>query len=205
MTKVLVTAGPTREYIDDVRFISNASSGRMGYAVAEAAIEAGHEVVLVSGPVERPAPAGVTFVRVTSAVEMRKAVLNAFSAADCVIMTAAVADFRPAHRTSGKIKKADAKLTLDLVRNPDILAELGRRKERRLLVGFALEAGDGERNALEKLESKHLDYIVLNSPSAIGAETVDATILGRDGSRIEMKNASKARIARKIVSLIEQE
>jgi len=202
MTQVLVTAGPTREYIDDVRFISNASSGRMGYAVAAAAAEAGHEVVLVSGPVDRSAPAGAQLIRVSTAAEMRDAALGAFPHSGCVVMTAAVADYQPAKRARGKIKKTQREMSLDLVRTPDILAELGRRKTHQLLIGFALEAIDGEENARRKLDEKNLDYIVLNSPAAIGAERVDATILGRDGSRIEMNDASKMDVAQRIVALI---
>ncbi|MEW6356879.1 MAG: phosphopantothenoylcysteine decarboxylase [Planctomycetota bacterium] len=202
MTQVLVTAGPTREHIDDVRFISNASSGRMGYAVARAAAAAGHRVVLISGPVERTVPPGVKLVPVTSAIDMRKAVRDAFPRSDCVIMTAAVSDYRPARRTRGKMKKGPAKLTLDLVRNPDILAEIGRRKGCRLLIGFALETADAEKNARAKLDAKNLDYIVLNSPAAMGAVRIDAVILGRDGSRIGMRNVGKLRLARRIVALI---
>lgn len=200
--KIVVTAGPTREYIDDVRFISNPSSGRMGYAVAEAAAQAGHETALISGPVEIPPPPGVRLVKVNSAIEMRDAVQKEFEDCDCLVMAAAVGDYRPVRRVAGKIKKTSDTLLLELVRTPDILAEIGRKKGARLLIGFALEAADGERNALAKLRSKNLDYVILNSPAAFGAEAADAVLLGRDGSRSPLPGASKSDIARKILEIV---
>lgn len=200
--KVLVTAGPTREHLDDVRFISNPSTGKMGYAVAAAAAEAGHHVVLVSGPVDLAPPPGVRLIRVVSAVEMRDAVASAFADCDCLVMTAAVSDYRPATRLAGKLKKTSETLDLKLVRNPDILAEFGAKKGRRRIVGFALEAEDGERNAVAKLRAKHMDWVVLNSPTAFGAERADVTILARNGERTVLEGTSKLDIARKIMDIL---
>ncbi|MDQ7779879.1 MAG: phosphopantothenoylcysteine decarboxylase, partial [Planctomycetota bacterium] len=147
--RVLVTAGPTHEYIDDVRFISNPSSGQMGYAVAAAAVRRGHDVVLISGPSMLRPPRAMRVVGVVSAREMLKATLEHFGQCDCLIMTAAVGDYRPESRVFGKIKKeARDTLVLRLVRNPDILAECGRRRKRgQVLIGFALESvGDRPRS-----------------------------------------------------------
>ena len=160
---VLVTAGPTREELDPVRFLSNYSSGKMGYAIARAARNQGARVILVSGPVHLPAPQGVELVRVTTAMEMLEAVLSRSSAADVIIKAAAVADYRPAERQARKIKKGqEDKSSLNLQRNPDILAELGKLKGRRVLVGFAAETGDLQTNAAKKLQEKNLDLIVAN-------------------------------------------
>jgi len=198
--RILVTAGPTREHLDDVRFISSASSGKMGFACARAAREAGHRVTLVAGPVGLASPAGVRTVRVTSALEMRRAVEAAFPRADAVIMTAAVADYRPSRRFRGKIKKGARSLAVRLVRTPDILRSLGARKGRRVLVGFALEVRDAEREALRKAAEKNLDYVVLNSPRAFGADRMDAAVFR--GGRIvrRFRRASKEAVAAWIVA-----
>jgi len=199
---ILVTAGPTREHLDAVRFLSNASSGRMGFACARAARRAGHRVTLVTGPVELPDPPGVRTVRVTSALEMRRAVLRAFPGADAVIMTAAVGDYRPARRFRGKLKKSARSLSLRLVRTPDILKALGARKGRRLLVGFALEVADAEREALRKAREKNLDYVVLNSPRAFGAGRMDAAVY-RDGKAVRrFRRAGKDAVAAWIVAAL---
>ncbi len=201
--RILVTAGPTREHLDDVRFISNASSGRMGFACAAAARRAGHRVTLVTGPVALAAPPGVRVVRVTSAQEMYRAVLGAYSRADAVIMTAAVGDYRPARRLRGKLKKRPGPLAVRLVRTPDILETLGARKGRRALVGFALEsAAGGEREALGKARRKNLDYVVLNSPRALGAARVDATVY-RGGAVVRrFRRARKEELAEWLVSAL---
>lgn len=199
---ILVTAGPTREYLDAVRFLSNASSGRMGFACARAARRAGHRVTLVTGPVELPDPPGVRTIRVTGAREMRRAVLKAFPRADAVIMTAAVGDYRPARRFPGKIKKGARPLSLRLVRTPDILKALGARKGRRLLVGFALEVRDAEREALRKAREKNLDYVVLNSPRAFGAGRMDASVY-REGKVVRhFRRAAKESLAAWIVAAL---
>jgi phosphopantothenoylcysteine decarboxylase/phosphopantothenate--cysteine ligase len=199
-----VTAGPTREYVDPVRFLSNESSGRMGFAIARAAARAGCRVTLISGPVALETPPGVRRVDVVSAREMLAAVREAFEAADALYMCAAVADWRPARRLSGKWRAKDGgadRVSLDLVRNPDILATVARRKGERLVVGFALETGSGLRRARAKMARKGADYIVLNDSSALNARRASVRILGVDGSRRELVDQGKDRIARALVEL----
>lgn len=171
-----MTAGPTREYLDDVRFLSNASSGKMGFACARAARAAGHRVTLVAGPVALPDPKGVRTVRVTSAREMDREVMRVYGRTDAVIMTAAVCDYRPAGRFRGKMKKRAGARTLRLVRTPDILRTLGSRKGKRILVGFALEVQDAEARALLKYKKKNLDYVVLNGPRSFASDRMDAAV-----------------------------
>jgi phosphopantothenoylcysteine decarboxylase/phosphopantothenate--cysteine ligase len=166
---VLVTAGPTREHLDDVRFLSNGSTGRMGIALAEAALRAGCRVRLVLGPTELEPPPGVTTTRVTSAREMLAATRSAARGADIVIFSAAPADWAPARRARGKPPKGSRGLTLRLVPTPDIAAALARTKGKRIHVGFALESGAGElARALAKLVAKRFDAVVLNSPANLG-------------------------------------
>jgi phosphopantothenoylcysteine decarboxylase/phosphopantothenate--cysteine ligase len=185
---VLVTAGPTREELDPVRFFSNYSSGKMGYAMARAARRRGAGVTLVTGPVSLEAPWGVETVRVSSACEMREAALRAFDSATVVIKTAAVADYRPEERSSSKIKKTDSSLMVKLVKNPDILAELGSNKGERFIVGFAAETGALMESAAKKLTEKNLDMVVANDVTRAGAgfavDTNIVKILSRDG-RVE--------------------
>jgi len=199
---VLITAGPTREYLDDVRFLSNPSTGSMGFACAEAAARAGHRVTLVTGPSALPDLPGVKTVRVTSALEMRAAAMKAYRSAGAVIATAAVSDYRPARRLDGKMKKGPARVSLALVRTPDILGEMGRRKGRRLLIGFALETRDEVANALAKLAAKRLDHVVLDSPAAFGAQRIDVTVIHADGSRESFRRISKSVLARLLVDLL---
>lgn len=165
---VLVTAGPTREALDPVRYLSNHSSGRMGYALARAAGERGAHVLLISGPTALEAPPGVDFYPVQSARDMYAAVMDNLSRADIIIKTAAVADYRPAETAAQKIKKA-GEMSLRLVRNPDILKELGARKGACFLVGFAAETENLQQNALKKLQDKNLDLIVANNLTHQGA------------------------------------
>jgi phosphopantothenoylcysteine decarboxylase/phosphopantothenate--cysteine ligase len=200
--RVLVTAGPTREYLDDVRFLSNASSGKMGFACAAAAAKAGHDVTLVTGPVGLPDPKGVRTIRVVSAAEMHRAVMKAYPKVDAAIATAAVGDYRPAWRFDGKLKKHSGALTLKLVRTRDILQEMGKRKGGRILVGFALEVQDGVRHAMEKYRKKNLDYIVLNTPKTFAADSMDCQVY-RDGAVVQrFAGASKGAVARWIVALL---
>ncbi len=186
--KVLVTAGPTREAIDPVRYISNHSSGKMGYAIAAAAAARGAEVVLVTGPTALTPPPGVRTVPVDTAAEMLAAVLAEYDDCDAVVKAAAVADYRVAAPAEHKIKKNDAELTLTLTKNADILAELGRRKRHQVLVGFAAETRDLVDNARAKLAKKNLDLVVANDvtvPGAgFGADTNVVRLLHRDG-RVE--------------------
>lgn len=202
--RILVTAGPTREFLDDVRFLSNPSSGRMGFACAKAAARAGHQVLLVTGPVELPDPPGVRTVRVVSAHDMHRAALRAWPRMHAAIMTAAVGDYRPARRVAGKIKKSASPLTLKLVRTRDILLELGRRKGRRLLVGFALETADGPRQALLKYERKNLDFIVLNGPASFGAGRMDADVYREGAVAKRFRGAPKDAVARWLVAALER-
>ncbi len=200
---VLVTAGPTREAIDAVRFISNPSTGKMGYAIAVAARERGAEVVLVSGPAQIAAPSGVKIIPVVSAEEMRAAVLDQLPHTDAVIMAAAVSDFKPLQMSDRKIKKDVAPATLQLERTVDILKELGMSKGKRILIGFAAETDDIEYNALKKLKDKNLDMIVMNdvlrSGSGFGVDTNAVTIFDQSGARHEVPTLPKYQIARIII------
>lgn len=187
--RVLVTAGPTTEAIDPVRYISNRSSGKMGYAVATRAAERGAEVLLVSGPTALQPPDGVRFVQVESACQMREAVLAEYAACDVVIMAAAVADYRVAEPADHKIKKTgdNQEMTLRLLRNPDILQELGEAKQQQFLVGFAAETHNLEEYAKGKLAAKHADLLVANDVSRADAgfdvDTNQIIIFAADGGR----------------------
>jgi phosphopantothenoylcysteine decarboxylase/phosphopantothenate--cysteine ligase len=200
--RVLVTAGPTREYLDDVRFLSNPSSGKMGFACAVAAADAGHDVTLVTGPVELPDPPGIRTLRVVSADDMYRAVHRAYPKSDAVIMTAAVGDYRPAHRIPGKLKKNSRTFTLRLVRTRDILRSLGERKGTRILVGFALEVQDAASQALLKYKKKNLDYVILNSPKTFAQDQMDAVVYRDRQVLHRFRRASKADVAAWIVSLL---
>jgi phosphopantothenoylcysteine decarboxylase/phosphopantothenate--cysteine ligase len=200
--RILVTAGPTREYIDAVRFLSNASSGKMGFACAAAAARAGHEVTLVTGPVALPDPKGVRTVRVVSADDMYRAVMKAYPRTDAAIMTAAVGDYRPAERVAGKLKKKSETLTLRLVRTRDILKEMGRKKGKRILVGFALEVQDAIHQALVKYKKKNLDYVVLNTPRTFAADRMDCQVYREGGVVKRFKGATKEAVARWIVGVL---
>jgi len=200
--RLLVTAGPTREHIDDVRFISNASSGRMGCAIAAAALARGHDVVLVCGPLQ-VAPPACRLRRVVSTSDMLEQACEALPKADAVIMAAAPADFRPASRADHKISKGEGGLTLELVPTPDILTEVARRRTRQVLVGFALETQDLVARARHKLEAKGLDLIVANAPSAVAADRSSVHILYPGGSEELIENESKDAIAQRLVEIVE--
>lgn len=197
--KVLVTAGPTREELDPVRFISNYSSGKMGYALALAARRRGAEVTLISGPTCLEDPHGLTTIRVQSALEMRAAVLEAFPETTIVIKAAAVADYRPEKRLESKIKKSGGGSTLKLVKNPDILEEIGSLKEERTIIGFAAETADLLLNAGKKLAGKNADMIVANDVSEPGAgfnvDTNLVKLLFRDGRIEELPLLGKGELA----------
>jgi phosphopantothenoylcysteine decarboxylase/phosphopantothenate--cysteine ligase len=204
----LITAGPTREAIDPVRFISNPSSGRMGYALVEAALAAGHTVRLVAGPTCLEPPRANEVVRVTTAQEMRDAVLARLEGCNVLIMAAAVADYRPKTLWPSKIRKSDAMLRLDLERTPDILAECARARGARtrgsrMHVGFAAETGDLIERARAKLEAKELDLIVANDVTEQGAgfgvETNRATLLWRDGRIEALPLMTKRELADRII------
>jgi len=199
--KAVISAGPTVERIDPVRFISNRSSGRMGYELAAAARDAGFDVVLVSGPTRLDPLAGVKFVRIESAAEMAEAVRREARDADLVVMAAAVADYRPAQVLGHKLKKSEGELVLRLERTEDILASLGKTKPAgQILVGFAAETEDLLAAARGKLERKNLDWIAANSVEEGFASPTDAvTLLGRGGERFDLPRAPKSEIAREII------
>jgi len=202
---VVVSAGPTREAIDPVRFVSNRSSGKMGYAIAAGAARRGARVVLVSGPVDLPLPYGVERVWVETAAEMRQAVLEARDGAEAVFMVAAVADYVPL-AAPAKIKKTGAELVLRLAEGTDILAELGRDRRERVLVGFAAETEDVLTHARAKLARKGADFLVANDVSrrdiGFGTDESEVTILGRDGDVRQIARASKAEIADAILDRV---
>jgi phosphopantothenoylcysteine decarboxylase/phosphopantothenate--cysteine ligase len=196
---LLVTAGPTVEDIDPVRFLSNRSSGTMGYRIAEAALERGARVILVSGPTGLPAPAGVEVVAVRSAQEMGRAVDERLEEATVVVAAAAVADYRPESVANTKLKKEEGLLTLRLVRTEDILGGLADRKGTRLLVGFAAETEDLVERARAKLEDKRLDLIVANEVGvAFGSESSAAVLVRRNGPPVEVPLVSKRELADRI-------
>jgi phosphopantothenoylcysteine decarboxylase / phosphopantothenate---cysteine ligase len=208
--RIVVSAGPTYEDIDPVRYLGNRSSGRMGYAIAAEALRRGAQVVLVSGPSRVDPPAGVQIERVRSAAEMARAVVQHASGADAVVMAAAVADYTPERPATAKIAKADGPLTLTLVRTPDILAELGRARggsTSPVLVGFAAETGDPRPRARQKLAAKQVDLIVANDVSREGAgfdvETNAATLIAAD-EEVEQPLQTKSELASKILDHVER-
>jgi phosphopantothenoylcysteine decarboxylase/phosphopantothenate--cysteine ligase len=204
---VLVTAGPTREEIDPVRFLSNHSSGKMGYAIARAARDMGANVILVSGPVNLSEPSGIETIRVVSALEMYQVVIEQAKRSDLIIKAAAVADFRPVLRNDQKTKKGTAEtMLLELRRNPDILAELGRQKGARILVGFAAETDELLKHAREKLIDKNLDMIVANDVTESGAgfdgDTNIVRLLTADGNIEELPQMTKDQVAAALLDRI---
>ncbi|MDD4778654.1 MAG: bifunctional phosphopantothenoylcysteine decarboxylase/phosphopantothenate--cysteine ligase CoaBC [Fermentimonas sp.] len=207
--KILITAGPTFERIDPVRFIGNFSSGKMGYALAEQCASRGADVKLITGPVNLIAShKNIETITVESAEEMYEASINIFPQMDAAILSAAVADYRPLHKEDKKIKRSDSdNLTIELTPNPDIAASLGKiKKSDQILVGFALETNNEEANAVKKLEKKNLDYIVLNSLQDVGAgfgkDTNKVTIIARNGEKISFGLKSKTEVAVDIINTV---
>jgi len=196
----LVTAGPTHEYLDTVRFISNASSGKMGYALAEVAERRGAEVILISGPTNITPPEGVKTIFVKSALDMEKEVLKHFPRCDVVIASAAVSDYRPEKREKEKIKSKIQRKSINLIRNPDILGQLGNQKGAKFLIGFALETRDLERDAREKLKRKNLDMIIANAPEVMSRDEATVKIFTRSGKKIFLRKMRKGKIAERILS-----
>jgi phosphopantothenoylcysteine decarboxylase / phosphopantothenate---cysteine ligase len=201
----MITAGPTREYLDDVRYLSNASSGRMGYALATAALKKGHEVILVSGPVDMKPPQGCEFHSVETTSQMKEVCHDCFSRCDGVIAAAAVCDYKPVNRVEGKLAKTGNPISIDMIETDDVLAELGQTKNDHWIVGFALEAENARENALQKLRSKNCDWIILNNPSAIGSETNDVEILDSTGKVKVSFSGNKSDISTEILSWIEEQ
>lgn len=202
--KVLVTAGPTRERIDPVRFITNYSSGKMGFALAEAAKLKGADVVLISGPNNLNKPQGLKYVEVETVEELRKAVEAEYEEADILLMSAAVSDYQTKKASAKKIKKTSAEITLQLKRSPDILALLGKKKADCIHIGFALETENGVENATEKLNTKNLDLIVLNNPlepgAAFGGDTNIVSIINKDKQVETFAKLPKTRVAEIILN-----
>lgn len=207
--RILVTAGPTEEPLDPVRFLTNKSSGKMGVAVAKRAVARGANVTLIAGPMKVAAPDGVTHIPVRTALEMHDQVMEAFPAVDVVIKAAAVADFRPAVARESKIKKDEAGNSLELVKNPDILKILGRKKHKnQVLVGFAAETRDAVKNAKRKLKQKNLDMLVLNDVSQAGAgfdyDTNIVRLLYRDSGEEQLDIMSKEKVADTILDRVRE-
>ncbi len=205
--RVVVTAGPTREHLDPVRVITNPSSGRMGYALAEAARARGADVVLVSGPTELAPPAGLPTTHVETTEDMQRALQTLVPNADALIMSAAPADYRPKSREGKKRPRSAGPLTVELEATPDILGSLQRRKGM-VVVGFALETGNGLANARAKLQNKALDYVILNDASEPGAgfevTTNRVTILGRNGTQVDLPLLPKRDVAERILDVVEE-
>ena len=200
---ILVTAGPTREFFDTVRFISNPSTGKMGYALAAAAQKRGHRVVLVTGPVALQPPPGVETVHVTTAAQMAVAAKRAFRQADAAILTAAVCDYRPHRQLHHKLRKQPRPRPILLEPTEDIAASLGRRKAKRLIIGFAMEDHDHHAHARQKLVKKRCDAIVLNGPENVGADRAVIEILTADGQWHPKTKGTKPQLAANIIKLLE--
>jgi len=205
-TKVLVTAGPTIAPIDPVRFITNRSSGKMGYAIASEARDRGAVVTLISGPCNQKSPFGVKFIGIDTNEEMRLAVMKNYEDSNIVIKAAAVSDYKPKVYSNSKIKKSENELNIEFVRDNDILQELGLNKKKQILVGFAAESNDLLQNAKAKLIKKNLDYIVANditaSDSGFGTDDNKVIILSKDSSPIVLDKMSKKQVARELFNLI---
>jgi phosphopantothenoylcysteine decarboxylase/phosphopantothenate--cysteine ligase len=206
--KFLITAGPTREPIDPVRYISNRSSGKMGYAIAEAALDAGHQVILISGPVNIEPPQNAKFVSVSTSDEMFDAVRRHADKCDACVLCAAVADYKPAAVSPTKIKKRNETISLELIRTRDILDLLGHRQDRQfLVVGFAAETNDLEQNAMQKLRDKNCDLMIANDVSSTNSgmesDANEVTVFFKNGERQKISRAPKEIIARELVKIFQ--
>jgi len=205
--RVVVTAGPTREHLDPVRVITNPSSGRMGYALAEAARARGAEVVLVTGPTELAPPTGLHTTQVETTEDMQRALQDLIPNADALIMSAAPADYRPKHQADTKRPRSAGALTVELEATPDILGSLKRRKGM-VVVGFALETGNGLAHARSKMQNKALDFVILNDATEPGAgfevTTNRVTILGRNGAQVDLPLLPKREVAERILDVVEE-
>jgi phosphopantothenoylcysteine decarboxylase / phosphopantothenate---cysteine ligase len=204
MARILITSGPTRQYLDPVRFLTNASSGRMGAALAAAAIEAGCQVVIVSGPVEVEYPASAEVVSVLSTEEMLEACLNIFPGCEGFIAVAAPCDYRPIMVSPQKIRKNGQPLKLQLVETPDIVASLAAIRTGQWIVGFALETEDRRLRAMRKLERKSCNLIVVNGPESMHAAKTRVEVLDKEGDVLAMLAGSKTEVACDIFRIIQQ-
>lgn len=201
--KILITAGPTREYIDPVRFISNPSTGKMGYLIAEECIKKGYEVILISGPTYLHPPSGAKIINVETAREMKEEVLKYLPEVDVLIMSAAVSDWRPARKSKEKIKRKK-EWNLKLIPNPDILKEVAKRKKpHQRIIGFALETRDVTKNAKKKLMEKNLDLIIGNTTSFFGeGSPSEVVFIFKDGRTQVIKKTTKEDVAKSIISIL---
>jgi phosphopantothenoylcysteine decarboxylase/phosphopantothenate--cysteine ligase len=204
LARILITSGPTRQYIDPVRYLTNASSGRMGKALAEAALARGHEVVIVSGPVDIAYPRAAKVIPVVSTEDMLQAAEAVFPDCDGLIGVAAPSDYRPMRVATSKIAKTGEPLVLHLVETDDVVATLGAKKTKQWLVGFALETEDQRLRALAKLEKKHCDLMVSNGPEAMHALENNVEIIDRKGDVIQTLAGPKEDVARGIFTVIEE-
>jgi phosphopantothenoylcysteine decarboxylase/phosphopantothenate--cysteine ligase len=203
--KILITSGPTRQYLDPVRFISNASSGTMGRELTQACLNAGHQVVLVSGPVKVDYPAGIRLVEVETTEEMLAACLREFPACDGLIGAAAPCDYRPTEVAHHKLRKTGEPLELKLIETSDIVATLGKQKRKgQWTLGFALETEDARFRAISKLQKKSCDAVVVNAPSAINSERNSIEIVNPAGEIVLQFDGSKAEVAQVIIQFIEK-
>jgi phosphopantothenoylcysteine decarboxylase/phosphopantothenate--cysteine ligase len=206
MARILITSGPTRQYLDPVRYLTNGSSGRMGKALAQAALDLGHEVVIISGPVNVDYPAAATVIPIVSTEDLLDAARREFATCDGVIGAAAPCDYRPVHVEEHKIAKTGQPLLLHLVETPDVIATLGSlRGPDQWAVGFALETDDARFKAITKLEKKHCDLIVLNGPAAMDASDNDIEMLNRSGEVVLAAHGAKEEVANQILQAIQRE
>jgi len=203
MARILITSGPTRQYLDPVRYLTNASSGRMGRALAASALAAGHEVIIVSGPVEVEYPPGATVVPVVSTEEMLRECQSVFGSCDGMIGVAAPCDYRPVKVAPGKINKTGEPLVLHLIETPDVVATLGSAKNGQWLVGFALETDDHRLRALAKLEKKSCDLMVSNGPEAMNARETNVEIIDPTGAVVQSLSGTKEEVADGIFRVIQ--
>jgi phosphopantothenoylcysteine decarboxylase / phosphopantothenate---cysteine ligase len=203
VARILITSGPTRQYIDPVRYLTNASSGRMGKALAEAALERGHEVIIVSGPVDITYPRAARVIDVVSTEDMLEAARGVFGDCDGLIGVAAPSDYRPVRVAANKIAKTGGPLELQLVETDDVVATLGAQKTKQWLVGFALETEDQRLRAVAKLEKKHCDLMVSNGPEAMHSLATHVEIIDPAGTVIETLSGRKEDVARGIFAVIE--
>lgn len=204
MARILITSGPTRQYLDPVRYLTNASSGRMGRALAEAALARGHDVTIISGPVEVTYPEAARLLHVVSTEEMLAISQREFAVCDGAIGAAAPCDYRPVIVETQKIAKTGEPLTLHLVETEDVIATLGQQKGTRWVVGFALETDDRRLRALAKLERKHCDLMVSNGPEAMHALDNDVELLSPTGEVLRSIQGSKEQVAAGILALIDE-
>ncbi|HUT90532.1 MAG TPA: phosphopantothenoylcysteine decarboxylase [Thermoguttaceae bacterium] len=204
MSRILITSGPTRQYLDPIRYLTNASSGRMGSALAAAALEAGHEVVVVTGPVEIEYPGQAQVIPVISTEEMLEACLDLFPTCDGLIGVAAACDYRPVTVADSKIRKTGEPLKVHFVETPDVVATLGAVKESQWIVAFALEMEDQRMRALQKLERKSCDLIVVNGPKALDSSDTELEIIDPQGTVIGSFSGGKVQVAKDVLRVIQQ-